>query len=190
MLPIDVAHSTKKYGARAYRLGARHDGGKPPGRPRSLSRAAANGFPRRINPLPFFNFTRSDYIRALFLFDRDEPIGEEGLRYLKSHVAGCADGNKWSTVERPGNLDFAGRIAWTDDNLPQLREIGNAVLHGEDPGQWACVLQPDMADTLVTFAKPGGDIVEISCGDPYSFIAARADCRRAERARTVTQGCA
>ena len=147
-------------------------------------------FRGRINPLPFFNFTRSDYIRALFLFDRDEPIGEEGLRYLKSHVAGCADGNKWSTVERPGNLDFAGRIAWTDDNLPQLREIGNAVLHGEDPGQWACVLQPDMADTLVTFAKPGGDIVEISCGDPYSFIAARADCRRAERARTVTQGCA
>src|SRR5262249_28341167 len=88
-------------------------------------------FRGRINPLPFFNFTRSDYIRALFLFDRDEEIGEEGLLYLKAHVAACADGNKWSTVERPGNLDLAGRIAWTDDNLPMLRKIGNAVLHGE-----------------------------------------------------------
>ena len=136
-------------------------------------------FRGRINPLPFFNFTRSDYIRALFLFDRDEEIGEEGLLYLKAHVAACADGNKWSTVERPGNLDLAGRIAWTDDNLPILRKIGNAVLHGEDPAQWEWVLQPDMAETLVTFARPSGDIVEISCddpkrggiSDPYSFIA-------------------
>ena len=47
-------------------------------------------FRGRINPLPFFNFTRSDHIRSLFLFDRGEPISEEGLLYLKSHVAGLS----------------------------------------------------------------------------------------------------
>ena len=144
-------------------------------------------FRGRINPLPFFNFTRSDYVRALFLFDRGEEIGEEGLRYLKGHVAATADGNKWSLVERPGNLNLDGRIAWTDDNLELLRKIGNAVLRGEDPAQWEWVLESDMADTLVTFAKPSADIVEISHGDPrkegisdpYSFIAACVELAQA-----------
>jgi DNA-directed RNA polymerase len=145
-------------------------------------------FRGRINPLPFFNFTRQDYVRSLFLFDHGEPIGEEGLRYLKAHVAACADGNKWSLIERPGNLDLDKRIAWTDANLPLLRKIGNAVLRGEDdPAQWEWVLQPDMADTLVTFAKPNANIVEISCNDPkregisdpYAFLAACVELAQA-----------
>jgi DNA-directed RNA polymerase len=96
----------------------------------------------------------------LFLFGDGEPIGEEGLKWLKAHVAATADGNKWSLVERPGNLDLDGRVAWTDANLEPLRKIGNAVLQGEDdPAQWEWMLQPDMAETLVTFAKPSADIV-------------------------------
>lgn len=68
------------------------------------------------------------------------------MAYLKNHVAGCADGNKWSTVERPGNLDLANRIAWTNDNLELLRKFGNAVLRGDaDPTQWDWLLQ-DMGD--------------------------------------------
>jgi DNA-directed RNA polymerase len=164
----------------------------------SLDTAVANAMGRfqvplqidfrgRINPMPFFNFTREDHIRALFLFADGEPIGEEGLLYLKSHVAGCADGNKWSTIERPGNLDLDGRVGWTDDNLELLRKFGNAVLGGDDPAQWDWLLRPDMADTLVTFAKPGGDIVEVSNGDPkregisdpYQFIAACVELARA-----------
>ena len=144
-------------------------------------------FRSRINPLPFFNFTRPDHIRSLFLFDRGEPVGEESLLYLKSHVAATADGNKWSTVERPGNLDLAARVAWTDDNVDLLRKFGNAVLHGEDPAQWEWMLQPDIADTLVTFATPSADIVEVSCGDPqregisdpYSFVAACVELAQA-----------
>jgi DNA-directed RNA polymerase len=116
-------------------------------------------FRGRINPLPFFNFTRPDHIRALFLSDRGEPIGEEGLLYLKAHVAATADGNKWSTVERPGNLNFAGRIAWTDDNLDLLRKIGNAVLRGDDPAKWEWVLE--------------------TISDPYQFIAACAELAQA-----------
>jgi DNA-directed RNA polymerase len=116
-------------------------------------------FGGRINPLPFFNFTRPDHIRSLFLFDRGEPIGEDGLLYLKAHVAKIADGNKWSTVERPGNLDLAGRIAWTDDNLELLRKIGNAVLRGDDPAQWEWVLE--------------------TISDPCQFIAACAELAQA-----------
>jgi DNA-directed RNA polymerase len=116
-------------------------------------------FRGRVNPVPFFNFTRSDCIRALFLFDRGEPIGEEGLFYLKAHVTACADGNKWSTVERPGNLDLAGRVAWTNDNLEVLRKVGNAVLRGEDPAQWEWVLE--------------------TIGDPYQFTAACVELARA-----------
>jgi hypothetical protein len=118
---------------------------------------------------------------------RGEPIGEEGPRYLKAHVAATADGNKWSLVERPGNLNLDGRVAWTDANLERLRKIGYAVLHGDDPTQWEWMLQPDMADTLVTFAKPSADIVEISCGDskregisdPYAFLAACVELAQA-----------
>ena len=120
-------------------------------------------FRGRINPLPFFNFTRSDCIRALFLFNRGEKIGEEGLFYLKAHVAACADGNKWSTVERPGNLDRAGRVAWTNDNLEVLRKVGNAVLRGEDPAQWEWVLVGDNK----------------TIGDPYQFVAACVELAQA-----------
>src|SRR5262249_48238772 len=74
------------------------------------------------------------------------------LLYLKAHVAATADGNKWSLVERPGNLDLDGRIAWADNNLGTLRDIGNAALRGEDPTKWEWVLEP--------------------IRDPYAFLAA------------------
>ena len=78
-------------------------------------------FRGRVNPLPFFSFTRQDHIRGLFLFTR-------------------------STVERPGNLDLANRIAWTNDNLELLRKFGIAVLRGDaDPTQWDWLLH-DMGD--------------------------------------------
>src|SRR5262249_15767471 len=110
-------------------------------------------FRGRINPLPFFNFTRSDHIRSIFLFDRGEPIGEEGLLYLTSHIAASADGNKWSTIEKPSNLEFAGLTALIDDKHGKLRDIGNAVLRGgEDPAPWGLVLE--------------------TISDPYQFIAA------------------
>jgi DNA-directed RNA polymerase len=34
-------------------------------------------FRGRIYPIPHFNYQREDHIRALFLFDRGEPIGSE-----------------------------------------------------------------------------------------------------------------
>jgi DNA-directed RNA polymerase len=85
-------------------------------------------FRGRLYPLPFFNFTREDRVRALFLFADGLPIGEEGLLWLKAHVAARANGNTWSDTKRPSRLNFNERIAWTENNLDTLYGIGEAVL--------------------------------------------------------------
>ena len=60
-------------------------------------------FRGRINPIPHFSFYREDRVRALFLFANGQSIGEDGLRWLKAHVArssrlgegpGCRTGSK------------------------------------------------------------------------------------------------
>jgi DNA-directed RNA polymerase len=87
-------------------------------------------FRGRITPVPNFNFTREDRIRALFLFTDGAPIGADGLKWLKAHIAAQADGADWCDPNR---------VAWTDKNLPLLRQIGEAVLNGADPATvaWA-----------------------------------------------------
>ena len=56
----------------------------------------------RVNAIPHFSFYREDRVRALFLFADGEPIGEDGLKWLKAHVARTANGNTWSSEEKPG----------------------------------------------------------------------------------------
>jgi Autographiviridae RNA polymerase len=97
-------------------------------------------FRGRIYGIPHFNFQREDDVRALFLFADGEPIGEEGLKWLKAHVAARADGNAWSNIEKPSKLDRKGRIAWTDANLDTLRSIGEAVLRRDEPAKLAWAL--------------------------------------------------
>jgi DNA-directed RNA polymerase len=65
----------------------------------------------RVYGIPHFNFQRDDRVRALFLFADGQPIGVEGLRALKVHVANCGDFNKIS------KRTLAEREAWTDTNL-------------------------------------------------------------------------
>ena len=99
-------------------------------------------FRGRVYPIPHFNFTRDDRVRGLFLFADGKPIGEEGLLWLKAHVAARADGVTWSdhTGPRLSELDFKKRIAWTDANSELLLKIGKAVLDGDDPAKWAWAL--------------------------------------------------
>lgn len=68
----------------------------------------------RVYGLPSFNFQREDRVRALFLFADGEPIGEEGLYWLKVHVANCGDFDKIS--KRP----FSERLQWVDNHLKQI----------------------------------------------------------------------
>jgi DNA-directed RNA polymerase len=45
----------------------------------------------RVYSVPHFSYSREDYVRGLFLFADGEPIGEEGLYWLKVHCANCGD---------------------------------------------------------------------------------------------------
>jgi len=68
----------------------------------------------RVYGVPSFNFQRDDRVRALFLFADGEPIGEEGLYWLKVHVANCGDFDKIS--KRP----FDERVQWVTNNLETI----------------------------------------------------------------------
>jgi DNA-directed RNA polymerase len=103
-------------------------------------------FRGRIYGIPHFNFQREDHVRALFLFADGEPIGEDGLLWLKAHVAARADGVSWGHVKKPSELGFEERIAWTEKNLGTLCDIGN------DP-------------VKMNWAIPWD-------GEPYQFVAA------------------
>ena len=117
-------------------------------------------FRGRVYGFPHFNFQREDLVRSLFLFANGERIGEDGLLWLKAHVAGTANGNTWSPEEKPGRLAFDDRVAWTDTHLGQLRAIGDAVLRGDDPAKLAWALP----------------------GDRYQFIAACVELAQALKA--------
>jgi DNA-directed RNA polymerase, mitochondrial len=87
----------------------------------------------RVYGLSSFNYGRADYVRALFLFADGQPLDDEGLRHLKAHVASLANGNTWSKVKRPSDLDFDDRIDWTDQHLAGLCALGASILYGETP---------------------------------------------------------
>jgi DNA-directed RNA polymerase len=65
----------------------------------------------RVYPLCHFNFQREDRIRSLFQFANGVPMTEEGLYWLKVHVANTGDFNKISKAS------FNDRVKWVDDNL-------------------------------------------------------------------------
>jgi DNA-directed RNA polymerase len=71
----------------------------------------------RVYPISHFNFQRDDRVRALFQFADGEPITEEGIYWLKIHLANCGDFNKVS--KRP----LEERTAWVDQNLAQIEEV-------------------------------------------------------------------
>lgn len=79
----------------------------------------------REYPLCTFNFQRGDYVRALFLFKDAEPIGEEGMEWLKVHLANCGDfkvpgaNGKFVKVSK---TTFDERIKWTNDNLERIKD--------------------------------------------------------------------
>lgn len=70
----------------------------------------------REYPMTSFNFQREDRVRALFLFRDGEPIGEEGIAWLKVHVANCGD------FEKVSKKSYDDRIKWVDDNLDMIRQ--------------------------------------------------------------------
>jgi DNA-directed RNA polymerase, mitochondrial len=90
----------------------------------------------RVYGVPSFNFQREDRVRALFMFASGEPIGEDGLYWLKVHVANCGDFNKIS--KRP----FNERVEWTNNNLDRIARVANSPLSEAD--DWSTADKPFM----------------------------------------------
>ena len=72
----------------------------------------------------FLIYPRRLYQRTISIPCHGERIGEDGLLWLKAHVAKCADG--WNG-EKTKHLDLEDRAAWTDANIEQLYQIAEAV---------------------------------------------------------------
>jgi DNA-directed RNA polymerase len=71
-------------------------------------------FRGRVCPVPFFHYQRDKHIRALFLFDRGEPIGsEQAVNRLKDYAAACW-GDGWDKKTLPE------RRHWIDENWDNL----------------------------------------------------------------------
>jgi DNA-directed RNA polymerase len=77
----------------------------------------------RVYACTHFNFQRDDRVRALFLFADGEPISEEGLYWLKVHVANCADSEKLWDSKGISKRPFDERAKWVNDNLPGIEAI-------------------------------------------------------------------
>lgn len=76
----------------------------------------------RVYPMPHFNFQRDDRVRALFLFRDGIPIGEDGLWWLKVHVANTGDFNKIS--KRP----LEERVTWVEQNSERIQSVAASPL--------------------------------------------------------------
>ena len=77
----------------------------------------------RVYGVPHFNYQRDDRVRALFLFANGEPIGDEGLKWLKVHTANCGDFDKIS------KRTFKERGGWADQNLEKIEKAAAAPLN-------------------------------------------------------------
>ena len=74
----------------------------------------------RVYGVPSFNLQRNDRVRALFLFADGEPIGEEGLYWLKVHVADCGDFEGADFI-KVSKRPFAERVHWVEENLEKIK---------------------------------------------------------------------
>ena len=68
----------------------------------------------RMYAIPHMNFQNADHVRALFMFDEGQILNEDGIYWLRVHVANC-----WAN----GGLDkkpFAERVAWVQENWDMI----------------------------------------------------------------------
>jgi DNA-directed RNA polymerase len=78
----------------------------------------------RVYALTHFNFQREDRVRALFLFANGEPIGEDGIYWLKLHVANCG---AFKGEDKVDKKPFEERIKWVDENLTLITDYVRSV---------------------------------------------------------------
>ena len=73
-------------------------------------------FRGRIYAIPFFNYARQDWVRSLFRFKRGQPIGDDGIYWLKIYTATTGDFDQIS--KRP----FPERLEWVKSNTKKIHD--------------------------------------------------------------------
>ena len=91
-------------------------------------------FRGRVYALPYFNFQRSDVVRSLFRFAEGMTMNQEGLYWLKVHIANCGDFDKISKAS------YDERVKWVDENTEWLLEAARKPTERLD--LWARADQP------------------------------------------------
>jgi DNA-directed RNA polymerase, mitochondrial len=76
----------------------------------------------RVYSLASFNFQRDDRVRALFRFADGKPISEDGIYWLKVHVANHCDFDQIS--KRP----FNERVGWVERNIAKITSVAKEPL--------------------------------------------------------------
>jgi DNA-directed RNA polymerase len=90
----------------------------------------------RVYALPHFNFQRSDRVRSLFLFAHGMEIGEEGLQWLKVHLANCGDFDKCS------KRSYDDRLAWVEANMEKIEHCAGFPMSLQAREFWTKADQP------------------------------------------------
>ncbi len=73
-----------------------------------------------------------DAARSLFMFDEGKPLGKDGLRWLKIHLANVYGKDK---------LSLANRVKFVDDNMHHIRSTVANPLAGADKVGSCCGLR-------------------------------------------------
>ena len=98
-------------------------------------------FRGRVYGLPTFNFYGDDHLRALFLFAEGEPIGHEGLYWLRVHTANCGDFKREDDT-KISKKPFDDRVAWVDENIERIRRTVAAPMDEKSRSWWTAASDP------------------------------------------------
>lgn len=94
----------------------------------------------------------SDAVKGCLEFAEGKPLGKDGLRWLKAHVANCCGYDKH---------DLELKVKWCDENWPQIEDFINNPFDVDAP-------EPDTAFTLL---QAGFALQEaLSLPEPTSYI--------------------
>jgi DNA-directed RNA polymerase, mitochondrial len=87
-------------------------------------------FRGRVYAMTAFNFQREDRVRSLFLFSDGEPLGDDGLYWLKVHAANCWAGDDGTGRKvKTDKIPLKERAAWIDANLERIEALTDTWKH-------------------------------------------------------------
>lgn len=104
---------------------------------------------------PHLHHQNQDYVKALMLFVKGKPLGEEGFRWLKLHLVNLTEHKKRSSLEE--------RLVYAEEMLPEILDSANNPLTGNK--WWMTAENP-----WQTLAACKEVAAALKSGDPSTFV--------------------